>query len=277
MLGKRQKKGKVIYCWVALNSGCELEISPDIKSPKFISLLRDMLSKNPDDRPAASDVLKRLKEDEPIIEEPWPEHSIILDKGKLSSDCIVGLKKKISYGKQKYELLYNDGSKEVIDREEMLKRSYAKGTAPAGFGKPWGEHNIEFNIDRIRSRGFVSGEQATLAGIKGYNLYRADSKSTFFKLETLLAMNYAIKKSGTSGTSGKASSGSKGETGTVFDTPWPEHDIILDVDAIKSRGFVGVKKDTLSGIKGYRFTKSSGISQFMRVEMVINQKMARKK
>jgi len=57
---KRKDKGKAIYPWDILNSGCKLQISPNIKNPTYISLISDMLSLNPADRPTASDVSKRL-------------------------------------------------------------------------------------------------------------------------------------------------------------------------------------------------------------------------
>ena len=61
-LVKRQEEGKLIHCWVALNTGGELQLDPGIKSKKFISLITEMLSLNPDDRPSAEVVLKRLNE-----------------------------------------------------------------------------------------------------------------------------------------------------------------------------------------------------------------------
>lgn len=264
-LRKRQAKGKVIYCWIALNSGCELQISPAIKSPKYISLIRDMLSLDPDDRPSASEVLRRLREAEPVIEEPWPDHSIMLDKDKLKADGIVSLRKQTVAGQKKYELLFSDGKKTTLSKDKLISRKYVKVIAPVGFCEPWSEHSIEFDVDRIKSRGFISGEQAVLAGVSGYNFYRSDSTATFFKLEMLLAMKYARKVISTGGI----------DTGA--DSPWPEHNIAFNVDAINARGFINVKRDSMGGIKGYRFTKPDGSTQFIRVEMVLLQKMARKK
>ena len=263
-LRKRQAKGKVIYCWIALNSGCELQLSPAIKSPKYLSLIRDMLSLDPDERPSASEVLKRLRESEPVIEEPWPDHSIVLDKDKMKASGVLGLKKTTVSGQKKYEVLLTDGKKSVFSKEDLISKKFVKIVAPVGFCEPWDEHNVEFDIDRIKSRGFVSAEQAVFAGVKGYNFYRTDSTSCFFKLDMLIAMKYAKK----------VSAPIIVETG--FDSPWPEHNIEFDIEAIKARGFVNVKRDTMGGIKGYSFTKPDGTCQFIRVEMVIIQKMAKK-
>lgn len=263
-LRKRQEKGKVIYCWIALNSGCELQLSPAIKSPKYLSLIRDMLSLNPDDRPSASEVLRRLREAEPVIEEPWPEHGIILDKDKLKTDGVVGLKKISVSDQKKYELLYGDGKKSTFSKDDLSAKKYVKVTAPVGFCSPWDEHNIEFDIDKIKSRGFVSGEQKTMSGVKGYSFYRSDSTSTFFKLDMLIAMKYAKKKVTVVAP----------EAGFV--APWPEHSIEFDADAIKARGYVRTEQETLGGVKGYKFIRADGTSQFIRVEMVLIQKMAKK-
>ena len=146
----------------------------------------------------------------------------------------------------------------------MIARNYAKDISLDDFCKPWSEHDIEFDIDRIKSRGFVTGEQKEFNGIKGYNFFRSDSNVCFFKLETLLAMNYARK----------IVSSTVPDIG--FDSPWPEHGIEFDNDVIKARGFIGVKQDTMNGIKGYRFIKSDGNSQFIRIEMVLIQKLAKK-
>ena len=192
-LEKRKAKGKVIYCWVVLNSGCELAISPAITSPKYLNLIRDMLNKDPEKRPTASEVLKRLREAEPVIEEPWPEHGLVLDRDKLSAGGIMGLKKTNTGGVKNYEITFNDGKKKTASREELISGGYTLAAMPTGFCAPWPEHDITFDQDKLRSRGFVAGEQKEMSGIKGYQLYRADSNSSFFKPEMLLAMKYAVK------------------------------------------------------------------------------------
>ena len=63
---------------------------------------------------------------------------------------------------------------------------------------------------------------------------------------------------------------------STFASPWPEHNIVFDKDMIKAKGYVGVEQKTMDGYRGYRFCKADGTSRFMRVEMVIVQKMARK-
>ncbi|MCR4655264.1 MAG: hypothetical protein K5770_03430 [Lachnospiraceae bacterium] len=232
-LEKRRAKGKKLYSWAVLNGGAKLSVSPLIKGIKYRSLITDMLSIDPDERPSALDVLIRLKQEEVLFEEPWPEHGII------------------------------------------------------------------FDMDRIKSRGFTGLVKKTMGDIRGYELYRADSSAVFFKKDAMLAMKYAKPAGTSSGFSAGSSftetsrpavsskdsteapkpvSVSKPlDTGSVTAeeiVPWPEHKISFDMDKIREKGFSGVKQSILGGIHGYTFVRSNGTEQFLRVEMVLVQKMA---
>ena len=298
-LKKRKEKGKVIYCWIALNSGCELQLSPLIESPKYASLIRDMLQKDPNARPSASEVLKRLREAEPVIEEPWPEHSIVLDRSKLEEADIAGLRKITVDGEKAYELIYFDGTKKSVTKDEMFSMGLLKITAPTGFCTPWDEHGLVFDIDKIKSRGFISCEQKIMSGIKGYQFYRSDSNSMFFKPETLIAMKYAnktdapspaptsddsapaptmkeVKISDATLTESSLPSESHSSTIPSFAEPWEEHNIVFDEDGIKAKGFVRSERASLGGINGYNFFTADGSCRFIRAEMAIIQKLARK-
>ena len=59
-----------------------------------------------------------------------------------------------------------------------------------------------------------------------------------------------------------------------FAKPWPEHNIKLDVDVIKGKGFVRSERAEMHAIKGYTFYKSDGTSQFIKAEMLIVLHMA---
>ena len=293
-LKKRKAKGKIIYCWAALNYGCRLELSPAIKDEKYILLINDMLKKDPDERPTALEVLKRLREEGPSIEEPWPDHGILLDAAEMKSAGIIGFKK-VEAGGKKYELMYTGGKKETVSREDLEDRGLV--TSAAGFCDPWEDHAIVFDEERIRSRGFVSVARKRMSDIKGYKFIRADATSTFFKVEALIAMKYANRAAGgagaagtSAGTSAAGAGAAKGSSGADvsrtcagaavaegFCEPWPEHAISFDEAAIRAKGFVSSRQDTLGGVKGYRFTRADGTEQFLRVEMILIQKMAVKK
>ncbi|MCR4895858.1 MAG: protein kinase [Lachnospiraceae bacterium] len=232
-LQKRAAKGKKIYAWVAVNAGAKLKISPAIDKRKYRSLIEDMLKKDPEERPTALEVLKRLKEEERIIEEPWPEHG------------------------------------------------------------------ISFNVEKIKSRGFVGVSRFLMDGIKGYRFYRADFTYTFFRKEMVVGMGYAGGGSASSSSVGtkaaapearkettapKPAPEAKKETtahGPVSDCvklcdPWPEHRITFDPEVIGKKGFSAVARDTIGGVNGYRFSRPDGSDQFIRSEMAVVQKMARK-
>lgn len=63
---------------------------------------------------------------------------------------------------------------------------------------------------------------------------------------------------------------------TTFAEPWPEHSIEFDVTAVRAKGYVRSERKTMSGINGYCFYKSKGPGQFIRLEMLLIQKMAKK-
>jgi len=261
-LKKKAEKGKVIYTWVALNSGCGIEISPAITSIKYRSLISDMLSINPDDRPTANEVLKRLKEADPVIEEPWPEHKLILDKVKLNEAGIAGLKKINKDGEKKYEVIPLSGKRYDLTRADMISKKLAKAARTEDWAEAWPEHKLVFDIDKLKLRGFVAVERAELAGVHGYIVVRADGTETFFKKESLIAMKYASIKT---------------EPVVVEEgiaDPWPEHNVKFDKSVMNSKGFLKLEKQSLNGVNGYQLTRTNGATQFMRIEMLVIQKIA---
>lgn len=265
-LKKRKEKGKAIYCWSVLNNDCELAMSDKITSLKYLTLIQDMLNKDPEKRPTAIQVLQRLKapDTEGLIEEPWPEHRIMLDTSKLKTSGYVVFKKVIVAGAKKYELVSKEGKKVEYSADELQEKGFAKSAREEKFADPWPEHKIEFDEIRMRSRGFVASEQRIMSGIKGYALFRADSSSMFFNVDKLLAMKYAAKKV----------SHSAPITESICD-PWPEHSIVFDVDQIKRKGYSRIERMSMGGVNGYSCIKADGTSQFIRIEMLLIQKMAK--
>ena len=61
----------------------------------------------------------------------------------------------------------------------------------SGFAKPWPEHNIKFDVDFIKNKGFVRSEQTEMNGIKGYTFYKADGKGQFIRAEMLIVLHMA--------------------------------------------------------------------------------------
>ena len=62
--------------------------------------------------------------------------------------------------------------------------------------------------------------------------------------------------------------------GSDFATPWPEHSIKFDVDAIKAKGYVRSEQTVMNSVKGYTFYKPDGKCQFIRAEMLVVLDMA---
>lgn len=269
-----ESKGRkaTFYVNQLLLDGCELKLSDEIKSTNIKCLIYDMLEFEPEKRPTAMQVLMRLKQGEPTIDEAtWPEHRITLLKDKLTSSNIVGFKKISVAGVNKYEVIYSTGRRFEYSKDELMSLGYAKTAAPEGFAEPWPEHDIALDLERLKSRAFISSENEVRDGIKGYKLYRSDGQSQFLRLEMLIALKYANKKSAGSSTPVVEAE----EVG--FAEPWPEHNIEFDTEAIKAKGYVGMVQKNMSGINGYEFVRSNGTRQFIRVEMVVALRMATKK
>lgn len=62
-----------------------------------------------------------------------------------------------------------------------------------GFAKPWPEHKIKFDLDVIKSKGFVRSERTETNSIKGYTFYKADSNSQFIKADMLVVLHMATR------------------------------------------------------------------------------------
>ena len=62
-----------------------------------------------------------------------------------------------------------------------------------GFAKPWPEHNIKFDVDVIKGKGFVRSERTEMNAVRGYTFYKADGTSRFIKVDMLVVLHMAIK------------------------------------------------------------------------------------
>ena len=258
-LQKRKDKGKVIYPYVVLNNGCELVVSPDIKEAGYAALIKDMLNIDPEARPTALQVLMRLK----APSAPPADSS----RGGSTASSV---------------------SARPTASASTASASTASAAAPTGFEEPLAEYNIVLNEDKIKSAGFVAGKNSTFFGTKGYTLYTASGTEKFMKAEMLTLLKYASKKTAgasrpttparaTTSTPAKAASTvTAAPAATGFASPWSEHRIAFDETVIKSKGFVSSTQKTMNGVNGYEFVRSNGTCQFIRVEMILMMKMARK-
>ena len=90
----------------------------------------------------------------------------------------------------------------TIEKLRMLKYVKEKGTVKpsaatiikeAGIGAPWPEHNIVFDEEMIRKKGFIGIKQDEVNGIKGYRAQMSDGTGRFIRVETILMQKMAKK------------------------------------------------------------------------------------
>ena len=134
---------------------------------------------------------------------------------------------------------------------------------------------LKHNEIQIKSKGFVSGKNDTVSGIKGYRLFTADGKTQFMNAMNLMLMKYA-KKKGAAATPTPAPATTPAPAPTGFAEPWPEHNIEFDEAALRAKGYTGSSRKTMSGVNGYELIRTNGTRQFLRVEMLVMLKMAKR-
>ena len=270
---ERSGKTAIFHANELLLDGCELKLSDEIESVNLKMLIYDMLEMDPDKRPVAMQVLLRLKQSEPTIEAPWPEHGISLDNAKLETENVVGLKKISS--DMTYEIIYKNGKRKTLTKEEIVRLGYAKEAFVAkGFGDIWSEYGLEFDEHKMATRGYVGATKQTIDGKKGYRLYRSDGSGMFFTVEKLRGIGY-FKKTDESHVEKKVVKPVGSLDGGMVDI-WPEHSIEFDFEMIKFKGYLGVAKGTMNGTNGYFLDRTDGARQFFRIETLLALKMARK-
>lgn len=77
---------------------------------------------------------------------------------------------------------------------KLSKKKKSKKWAGSGdFAKPWEDHSIKFDVDIIKSKGYVRSERKELNCVKGYMFYRADGSSQFIRVEMVLIQKMAYK------------------------------------------------------------------------------------
>ncbi|MCQ2466623.1 MAG: protein kinase [Clostridia bacterium] len=289
-LKKRAEKGKIIYSWVALKNGCSLELSPLIKNPLLVSLISDMLSVKPEDRPTAIEVLKVLQSipkgekggDITVSwDDPYPEHNITWITSKIEADKVVLIKKSTAASKKVYQVMIKGGSKISYSMEDMIAKGYARVNV-CGWCDFWPEHSSSWNEAKLERRGYVASEKKESGGIKGYSLFRSDYSATFFTLDKLRMMGLAIK-GGSSSESDKAKDKDKVKDtdkvpkGPEDFTPWPEDSIVFDTESMEKKKIKSICRGELDGVKGYYLVREDGKKQFTRKQMLIMQKLAKTK
>jgi hypothetical protein len=233
-------------------------VSDRITDMKYRALIYDMLSPNPEDRPTATDILERLKGEDPdtlSLEETWREDRIVLAEDKFAAAGIRGLKKITHEGMNCYALRMPDGSRELVDADDLLKRGLATPLVEEIFDEPWEGHNVVMLVDVIKAKGYVACRRAEVGGQKRYTLFRSSGKSTTFTMENLI--NFGYFKRGKSDP--KLNGGEEKKpavSALALCQPWPEHSIRFNDAKIKAKGYIRVDQKDINGKKGYYFYKT---------------------
>ena len=195
---KAGASSKKIYPWVFLvntsdDEKYQFEISKDIKNEVYIALISDMLNRNYQDRPTASELILRLQTRKlPIETETWPDDNIEFRKNEISKKYI-GLKRSYTKeGKECYEVIAKDGKRYRKNANDLLSEGLAtKKYAVDDWCKPRKSDNIAWDTDKLSSSNFISTEDA---GEGFYYLKnKNDSKKIKYPLQTLIAVGLAIR------------------------------------------------------------------------------------
>lgn len=257
-LQKRKDKGKAVYVWTILNSGCELKISSKIKDATQAALIADMLKKDPTERPSALEVWQRLKG---AVARPSASG------GSASSHSDRPSSTSTSTSRPSPAPRPTPAPRPVLPTEVYLD-------------EPWPEDAIVFDKDKIKASGYASVKRSTQSGANGYRFALSDGRSLFMNKKSVLSRKYATEGSGAGVSAGSSAtpsaSPSAGTTAGGFCEAWPEHRMVFDETAIRARGYVRSEQCEVSGIKGYYFYRANGRQDFIKDNLALMFKMARR-
>ncbi len=175
----------------------------------------------------------------------------------------------------KYRALLYD----MLEKDPALRPTAAqvlktiKSPAPASvYEEAFSSHGIVPDTAALR-RSYYSFRRASDGNT--YVLRTKDGRGVRMTKEELLEQGLAKK-----GTDGCAEYDTTKTTETVsagFDTPYPEHDIVIDEAYMRGRGFIGMKKAVLAGKNGYDLLKADGSKLFFTYDKLLMLRYAKKK
>ena len=246
-LKKRMDKGEVVCSCEAVLSGAKMIVSKQIKEKYLSHLIANMLQPNPADRPTAHEVLQVLR------------NKSVMDVKAESPILIEG--------------------ESVIERSiattsSDTERSTSTEERIEGFCEPWEGHDVIFDTELLKSKGFVAMTRAESGSSKVYKLIKESGQSRNMNLNNMLMLGYATKKGASTGGSTTSSSTTRSSAtsttptkATVADSDdslWDsDAGYRFDMDAVKGKGYVGVKKQEKNGVRGYALVKAGGDERFM--------------
>lgn len=271
-LQRMKDAGKFIYPWQVLLSNDkgearpQLVISDAIKEPAYVALISDMLNLEPDRRPSAAEVMERLNSKKlPIKSEAWPEDGIKINEEK-AKEQLIGLcrielstrDKPVVHG---YETIECDGRRYIKTAEELINRGLAR--LVDSWPPPRIEDNIEWNLEQLQ-RAFASIRPYKKPGT--YQLYDKHGDSRIMTCYQLKMMNFARAKVTLTidvTSDRKTVSVEQPKSSPVLKL-WPEDEENwkLNDEALAKFHIKLLGRETMNGVKGFRFRISNDDEQF---------------
>lgn len=258
-------------CYVGEAVYCDFEISIDGKFNvelgdknhcAFSTLLRWMMTKEPDKRPTASQVVDALADAidvESVFEgkdssnfdiQPHAVHKNnleIFDEGVLRKANVKSFRKAVEGGVCKYLVKLKDGSEKLLTADEVISSGY--GAAKKGVECALWAEDEEFielaSEQELLKQGVISIEPKQ----SGYKKY--------YYVTYLSGGGFSTSRSGLINSS-LAKKKVKIVSDLDVDTPWAEHGSAYNTDALSARNIVKVEKVEDGGEKCYLLTKNDG-------------------
>lgn len=280
-LQKMKDAGKFIYPWQVLLTNdkgeekTQLVVSNRISEPAYIALISDMLNLEPDRRPSAVEVLKRLNNKElPIETDTWPEHSISINVTRVKEQ-VIGLRKlEVTKGRDvihAYEIIEKDGRRYVKSKEELISLGFA--LMAESWTPPRSEDKIKWNLDMLK-RMFIS--IASEAPGK-YLLFDKRGNKRIMTVNQLIMMKFADKTDASRSIPAPDPVPAPDPAPVPVPAPIPEpkpsdsagelweedeNCMKLNVDLLSAQNVQFLGKSEMRGHRGYKF-KINGMERFM--------------
>lgn len=281
--------GKFVYPWQVLltpnpdGTRNQLKISSRITNKVYIALISDMLNTEASLRPTASDILRRLNNNElPIQDETWPEDAITINMPEAAKK-VLGLRKREIKRKDKpvircYEIIESDGRRYTKSAAELVTMGIA---SPAEVVEdPWPEDHMSWDTDKLQTM-FVCARRGSTPGI--YQMIDRSGNSRTVTASQLRMLRFAIPEGAAPSPTGRTPApGSRKPKGSIFGSSaalpptvpvpaaesgklWDEDAAAYRIDAAAaaSKGMTFVGRIEMSGIKGYQFSDTNGTLRFM--------------
>jgi serine/threonine protein kinase len=276
-LQRMRDKGRFIYPWQVLltrDEGKEphqLVISNTIKEPAYVALISDMLNPDPDRRPSAAEVLKRLNGKElPIETAVWPEDHITIMKER-AKEKLIGLRKTEIETKDEgivhvYEVLEKDGRRFNKSADELVRMGVA--VMMESWEDPRPEDKIKWNMERMKTY-FTSVRPADTPGM--YELYDKSGVKRVQTVKQLLMLKLAESIDAKDDTKDSTKDSAEDKAPIVEPGLWDEDRSVYEVnqDLLKTKKIEFLGHADYKGVKTYAFVLPDGQKRFMSLQNCI--------